>query len=70
MGTFLDDAAGRRPVFGNYELFQTAPRWQDQLWFHEYFHDDTGAGPGASHQTGWTDLVAECLLHRGHELDR
>ena len=47
------------------ELFQTDPRWHDQLWFHEYFHGDTGAGLGASHQTGWTGLVAELLLHRG-----
>jgi hypothetical protein len=62
--TFLDDADGRRPVFGGYELFQTDPRWHDLLWFHEYFHGDTGAGLGASHQTGWTGLVAECVLRR------
>ena len=61
---FRDDSAGRRPVFGCYELFQTDPHWHDQLWFHEYFHGDTGAGLGASHQTGWTGLVAACLLHR------
>jgi hypothetical protein len=61
---FLNDADGRRPVFGGYELFQTDPAWHEQLWFHEYFHGDTGAGLGASHQTGWTGLVAECLLHR------
>ncbi|MDN5859297.1 MAG: glucosidase, partial [Pseudonocardia sp.] len=61
---FLDDDGGRRPVFGGYELFQTDPRWHDNLWFHEYFHGDTGAGLGASHQTGWTGLVAESLLHR------
>ena len=64
VGIFLDDA-GRRPVFGGYELFQSDPRWHDQLWFHAYFHGDTGAGLGASHQTGWTGLVAELLLHRG-----
>ena len=64
VGIFLDEA-GRRPVFGRYELFQSDPRWHDQLWFHEYFHGDTGAGLGASHQTGWTGLVAELLLHRG-----
>jgi len=63
VGIFLD-AGGRRPVFGEYELFQSDPRWRDQLWFHEYFHGDTGAGLGASHQTGWTGLVAELLLHR------
>lgn len=61
---FLDDGGGRRPVFGGYELFQTDPRWHENLWFHEYFHGDTGAGLGASHQTGWTGLVAESLLHR------
>ena len=64
ISTFRNDSAGRRPVFGNYELFQTDPHWHDQLWFHEYFHGDTGAGLGASHQTGWTGLVAACLLHR------
>jgi hypothetical protein len=63
VGIFLD-AGGRRPVFGNHALFQADPRWHDQLWFHEYFHGDTGAGLGASHQTGWTGLVAELLLHR------
>jgi len=60
---FLDEG-GRRPVFGRYALFQSDPRWREQLWFHEYFHGDTGAGLGASHQTGWTGLVAELLLHR------
>jgi hypothetical protein len=58
------EADGRRPVFGGYTLFQSDPRWRDQLWFHEYFHGDTGAGLGASHQTGWTGLVAELLLRR------
>ena len=56
------EAGGRRPVFGGYELLQGDPRWRDQLWFHEYFHGDTGAGLGASHQTGWTGLVAELIL--------
>jgi hypothetical protein len=64
ISTFRNNSAGRRPVFGGYELFQTDPHWHDQLWFHEYFHADTGAGLGASHQTGWTGLVAECLLQR------
>lgn len=62
---FLRGADGRRPVFGGYELLQTDPHWRDQLWFHEYFHGDTGAGLGASHQTGWTGLVAELILRRG-----
>ena len=43
---------GRRPVFGGYELFQRDPAWHDLIPFHEYFHGDTGAGLGASHQTG------------------
>jgi hypothetical protein len=69
ISTFRNDSAGRRPVFGNYELFQTDPHWHDQLWFHEYFHGDTGAGLGASHQTGWTGLVAACLLHRPNPVE-
>jgi hypothetical protein len=65
VGTFLDDADGRRAVFGDCELLQTDPAWHNQLWFHEYFHGETGAGLGASHQTGWTGLVADCVLHQG-----
>ncbi len=49
---------GRRPVFGDNHKFQTDPRWRDLLLFHEYFHGDDGSGLGASHQTGWTALVA------------
>jgi hypothetical protein len=52
---------GRRPVFGDKELLQTNPHWRDYLLFYEYFHGDTGAGLGASHQTGWTALVAPLL---------
>jgi hypothetical protein len=52
---------GRRPVFGGEELFQTDPRWRDHLLFYEYFHGDNGAGVGASHQTGWTALVANLM---------
>ena len=55
---FLRDAAGRRPVFGGTEKFQSDPHWRDCIPFHEYFHGDNGAGLGASHQTGWTALVA------------
>jgi hypothetical protein len=64
-GIFLDDENGRRPVFGNYELFQRDPAWHDQIPFHEYFHGDTGMGLGASHQTGWTGLVADLIIRRG-----
>ena len=56
--TFLRDENGRRPVFGGIERFQSDPHWRDLLLFHEYFHGDNGAGLGASHQTGWTGLVA------------
>ena len=60
--TFLNDADGRRPVFGDSELFQTDPAWHDLILFYEYFHGDTGKGLGASHQTGWTGLVADLLM--------
>jgi hypothetical protein len=61
---FLRDESGRRPVFGDYELLQEDPAWRDLILFHEYFHGDTGAGLGASHQTGWTGLVANLILGR------
>ena len=60
--TFLRDRNGRRPVYGGQEKFQTDPNWRDCLLFYEYFHGDNGAGIGASHQTGWTGLVA-FLMH-------
>jgi len=56
---------GRRAVYGNIEKFQSDPYWQDLILFHEYFHGDTGAGLGASHQTGWTALVAKLLEQSG-----
>jgi len=55
---FLRDASGRRPVFGGAGKFQNDPHWRDNLLFYEYFHGDNGAGIGASHQTGWTGVVA------------
>jgi len=58
---FLRDASGRRPVFGGSAKFQDDPHWRDLLLFYEYFHGDNGAGIGASHQTGWTGLVARLL---------
>jgi hypothetical protein len=58
---FLQDESGRRPVFGPVELFQRDPNWRDYVPFHEYFHGDSGRGVGASHQTGWTGLVAKLL---------
>ena len=62
---FLRDKDCRRPVYGNIERFQTDPNFKDYLLFHEYFHGDTGAGIGASHQTGWTALVAKLLQQSG-----
>ena len=61
---FLRGPDGRRPVFGGAEKFQTDPHWRDCLLFYEYFHGDNGAGIGASHQTGWTGLVAKLLQSR------
>ncbi len=58
---FTRDAAGRRPVYGEIRKFQEDPHWRDLILFHEYFHGDTGAGLGASHQTGWTGLVASLI---------
>jgi hypothetical protein len=58
---FLLDENGRRPVFGGAEKFQTDPNWRDNILFYEYFHGDNGAGLGASHQTGWTGLVARLM---------
>ncbi|MES2791582.1 MAG: glucosidase [Planctomycetota bacterium] len=58
---FLRDPEGRRPVFGGAEKFQTDPHWRDYILFYEYFHGDNGAGLGASHQTGWTGVVARLL---------
>ena len=63
---FIRDADGYRPVFGprgtrKAELFAHDPHWKDLLLFHEYFHGDTGEGLGASHQTGWTALVASLI---------
>ena len=59
--TFTRDEDGRRPVFGGAELFQQDPSWGDNLLFYEYFHGDNGAGIGASHQTGWTGVVAQII---------
>jgi hypothetical protein len=62
---FLRDEDGRRAVFGDVPLFQDDPHWRDCVPFHEYFHGDTGRGVGASHQTGWTALVAKLLQQSG-----
>ena len=58
---FMVGADGRRPVYGGNETFQNDPHWRDHILFYEYFHGDNGAGLGASHQTGWTGLVAKTI---------
>lgn len=59
---FLKDASGRRPIYGATEKFQSDPHWRDLILFYEYFHGDNGAGLGASHQTGWTGLIAQIIM--------
>jgi hypothetical protein len=58
---YLQDGTGRRPAWGQAEKFRDDPLWRDNLLFFEYFHGDTGAGLGASHQTGWTALIANLV---------
>jgi hypothetical protein len=58
---FLRNEHGKRPVYGGTEKFQTDPQWRDHILFYEYFHGDNGAGLGASHQTGWTGIVAKLI---------
>jgi Mannosylglycerate hydrolase MGH1-like glycoside hydrolase domain len=65
IGIFRRREDGSRPVFGDYRLFQQNAAWNGLIPFHEYFHGDTGAGLGASHQTGWTGLVADLIIRRG-----
>jgi hypothetical protein len=60
-GIFLRDNNGRRPVYGRTRKFQEDPHWRDLVLFYEYFHGDNGAGLGASHQTGWTGIVARMM---------
>ena len=59
---FTRDADGRRACFGGTERMQTDPAWKDNILFHEYFHGDDGSGLGASHQTGWTGIVADLII--------
>ena len=63
--TFLRGSDGRRPVHGVDERFQTDPHWRDLVLYYEYFHGDNGSGVGASHQTGWTGLVAKLIQQSG-----
>ncbi len=66
---FQHNAASQRPVYGGSQTFQTNPAWYDLVLFYEYFHGDNGAGIGASHQTGWTGLIAK-LIHQLAEYDQ
>jgi hypothetical protein len=59
---FEQNESGHRPIYGGLETFQSDPHWRNYILFHEYFHGDNGAGLGASHQTGWTGLVAALIL--------
>ena len=68
MRIFLQDASSRRPTYGGTEKFQTDPNWRNLILFNEYFHGDNGAGLGASHQTGWTGIVAK-LIQQQAEYD-
>ncbi len=61
IGLFKRDSAGQRPIFRRYQKFQEDPHWRDCLLFNEYFHGDDGTGLGASHQTGWTALIANLI---------
>lgn len=69
MKLFCRNEHGERPIFGKQRKFQDDPHWRDMLLFHEYFHGDTGAGLGASHQTGWTGLVAKLIRQSGSLLN-
>ena len=64
---FVRNGDGQRPVFGDIGKFQSDPHWRDLVLFHEYFHGDSGAGIGASHQTGWTGLVAKLIQQSGEK---
>ncbi|WP_036484551.1 glucosidase [Myxosarcina sp. GI1] len=62
---FLRNESGCRPIYGDFAKFQSDPYWRDLILFNEYYHGDNGAGLGASHQTGWTALVAKLIMQRG-----
>jgi hypothetical protein len=63
--TFLRDEKGRRPVHGQEERYASDPNWNELVLFYEYFHGDDGSGVGASHQTGWTGVVAKLMQQSG-----
>jgi hypothetical protein len=61
---FTKDPEGKRPFNGKVDLFQNDPYWSEHILFHEYFHGDSATGLGASHQTGWTALIAKMIHQR------
>lgn len=67
---FMRNSDGQRAVNGRNSLFQTDPHWQDLVLFHEYFHGDNGTGLGASHQTGWTGLIAKLMQQNGEPKEK
>ena len=67
---FTRDEHGRRGVFGDVEYFQNDPHWRDYILFYEYFHGHNGRGVGASHQTGWTGLVASLIQEQGERREQ
>lgn len=67
---FLRNGSGERPIYGGQRVFQEDPHWRDHILFYEYFHGDNGAGLGASHQTGWTGLVAKLIQQSGEWRDK
>ena len=67
---FVRNGRGERPIYGGLQNFQQDPNWRDLILFNEYFHGDNGAGLGASHQTGWTGLVAKLIQQSGGWQDR
>jgi hypothetical protein len=69
MKIFMKDKNGHRPVYGKNIKFQEDPHFKDYILFYEYFHGDSGKGLGASHQTGWTGLVAE-MIHKYYKVQQ
>lgn len=67
IGLFLPNSEGRRPIYGDQQVFRQDPHWREWVLFHEYFHGNNGAGLGASHQTGWTGLVANLIRQSGEK---
>jgi hypothetical protein len=66
IAAFLPGPGGQRPIYGDTERLQSDPRWNGAVTFFEYFHGDNGAGLGATHQTGWTGLVADLIAGLPH----